>query len=51
MLRKMIQRMVMKYGMKGILIMVGDWAVKTSKGKKDDIVWNDTVKPFIEDNF
>tara|TARA_R100000687_G_C6380829_1_gene132540 strand:- start:123 stop:254 length:132 start_codon:yes stop_codon:yes gene_type:complete len=43
--------MVMKYGMKGILIMIGDWAVKTSKGKDDDIIWNETVRPFIEENF
>ena len=36
MLKKYIQRLVKRKGMKGLLIMVGDWAVSASKSKKDD---------------
>lgn len=51
MIKKIIERMVRKHGMKGLLIKVGDWGVKRSKGKEDDKVWNDVVKPFIQENF
>jgi hypothetical protein len=37
--------------MKGLLVKIGDWAVKSSPNKKDDEIWNDVVKPFIEDSF
>tara|TARA_B100000902_G_C26997423_1_gene758145 strand:+ start:381 stop:536 length:156 start_codon:yes stop_codon:yes gene_type:complete len=51
MFKRLIQRLVRKHGMKGLLIMVGDWAVKTSRSKDDDKIWHDEVKPFIESNF
>jgi|TARA_R100000742_G_C4279092_1_gene102898 hypothetical protein len=51
MLKKLIGRMVRKHGMAGLLVKIGDWAVKQSKGKDDDQVWNDVVKPFIKENF
>lgn len=37
--------------MKGLLIKIGDWAVAQSPGKNDDEVWEDVVKPFIEESF
>lgn len=51
MVKKLIERMVRKHGMKGLLIKVGDWAVKRSKGKDDDRIWKEQVKPFIIENF
>ena len=41
MLKKMIQRMVRKLGMKGLLILVGDYAVGATKSKKDDEIWEE----------
>tara|TARA_Y100001951_G_C11260405_1_gene252147 strand:+ start:898 stop:1011 length:114 start_codon:yes stop_codon:yes gene_type:complete len=37
--------------MMGLLLKIGDWAVKSSPNKKDDAAWNDVVRPFIKDNF
>ena len=51
MLKRMIRRLVKKHGMKGLLIMVGDWAVKQAKKESDAEAWELIVKPFIEDNF
>ena len=51
MLKIIKRRLVKKHGMKGLLIMVVDWAVKQSKKKSDDEAWELIVKPFIEDNF
>ena len=51
MIKKIIERMVRKHGMKGLLIKVGDWAVKRSKGQDDDKIWNEQVKPFIRNIF
>ena len=34
-----IAKQVQKHGLKGILIKVGDLAVKATKSKKDDEVW------------
>jgi|TARA_R110000824_G_scaffold392774_1_gene591402 hypothetical protein len=50
MLKKIIGRLVKKHGMKKLLIMIGDWAVKQSKKKSDDEAWEMIVKPFIEEN-
>jgi hypothetical protein len=47
MLRRIIQRLVKKHGMKGLLLMIGDHAVKATKSKEDDKVWAD-VKEFLE---
>ena len=46
MLKRMLQRLVKKHGMKGLLIIVGDHAVKATKTKDDDKVWAE-VKEFI----
>ena len=51
MLKKLVRSLVKKQGMKGLLIKIGDWAVSSSKNKDDDQIWNEVVKPFIEDNF
>ncbi len=47
MLKKMIGRLVKKHGMVGLLIMIGDVAVKQTKTKKDDEVWAE-VKELLE---
>ena len=51
MLKKLVKSLVRKHGMKGLLVKIGDWAVKSSPNKQDDEVWNNVVKPFIEENF
>ena len=51
MLKRLIKSLVKKHGMKGLLIKIGDWAVKSSPNKEDDKAWNEVVKPFIEDSF
>ena len=48
MLKKMIQRMLRKLGMKGLLILVGDYAVGATKSKKDDEIWEE-VKALLEE--
>ena len=41
MLKRIIQRMVKKLGMVGLLMMIGDYAVGATKSKKDDeIIFN-----------
>jgi len=47
MLKRMIQRLVKKHGMVGLLMMIGDYAVKATKSKKDDEVWEE-VKTLLE---
>ena len=39
MLKRIIQRMVKKLGMVGLLMMIGDYAVGATKSKKDDEIW------------
>jgi|TARA_R100001530_G_scaffold4815_1_gene6295 hypothetical protein len=51
MLKKVVRRLVKKHGMKGLLIKIGNWAVSQSPGDNDDQIWNEVVKPFIEDSF
>ena len=51
MLKRLIKSLVKKHGMKGLLIKIGDWAVKSRPIKEDDKAWNEVVKPFIEDSF
>ena len=48
MLKRMIQRLVKKHGMKGLLILVGDYAVGATKSKKDDEIWEE-VKALLEE--
>ena len=39
MLKALLAKAVKKHGLKGILIKVGDIAVKVTKSKKDDEAW------------
>ena len=41
MLKRMIGRLVKKHGMVSLLMMIGDYAVKATKSKKDDEVWEE----------
>jgi len=47
MLKRMIQRLVRKHGMKNLLILIGDYAVSATKSEKDDEVWEE-VKMLLE---
>jgi|TARA_R110002051_G_scaffold272507_1_gene332994 hypothetical protein len=47
MLKRVIGRLVKKHGMVGLLMMIGDYAVKATKSKKDDKVWEE-VKTLLE---
>ena len=44
MLKVLIDRLIRKYGMKKLLIMIGDVAVKYSKTKEDDKIWAQVKK-------
>ena len=44
MLKVLIGRLIRKYGMKKLLIMIGDVAVKYSKTKEDDKIWAEVKK-------
>ena len=47
MLKKVIRRLARKMGMVKLLMMVGDYAVGSTKSKKDDEVWEE-VKEMLE---
>ena len=47
MLKALLAKAVKKHGLKGILIKVGDIAVKVTKTKKDDKAWA-KVKKVLE---
>lgn len=47
MLKRIIGRLVRKHGMVGLLMMVGDFAVKSTKSKEDDQIWEE-VKVLLE---
>tara|TARA_R100001244_G_scaffold107231_1_gene79516 strand:- start:552 stop:704 length:153 start_codon:yes stop_codon:yes gene_type:complete len=47
MLKRVVQRMVKKLGMVGLLMMIGDYAVGATKSKKDDEIWEE-VKMLLE---
>tara|TARA_R110002020_G_scaffold34973_3_gene105942 strand:- start:94 stop:243 length:150 start_codon:yes stop_codon:yes gene_type:complete len=44
MINLVIGRMIKKYGMLKVLMIVGDLAVKTTKTKKDDEIWEKIKK-------
>jgi len=44
MLKMIIKKLVKKHGMKGLLIIVGDNAVKLTKSKEDDKIWEKVKK-------
>ena len=39
MLKLLLKKLIKKHGMKGLLIIVGDFAVKVTKSKEDDKLW------------
>lgn len=39
MFKMILKKAVKKHGLKGILIKVGDIAVRVTKSKKDDVAW------------
>ena len=47
MLKRMIARLVRKHGMVGLLLKIGDYAVKATKSKRDDEIWEE-VKTLLE---
>ncbi len=47
MLKRIIQKMVKKHGMVGLLLIIGDYAVGATKSKKDDKIWEE-VKMLLE---
>ena len=47
MFKRLLQRLVKKHGMKGLLLLVGDHAVKATKSKEDDKIWEE-VKILLE---
>ena len=47
MLKRIIGRLVRKMGMVNLIIMIGDHAVKASKSKKDDKIWEE-VKVLLD---
>ena len=44
MLKLVIRKLVKKHGLKKLLLLVGDFAVKATKSKKDDEIWNKVKK-------
>ena len=44
MFKLIIKKLIKKHGMKGLLIKVGDFAVKATKSKEDDKVWAEVKK-------
>lgn len=47
MLKRYIAKLVKKHGMVGLLLLIGDYAVKATKSKKDDEVWAE-VKALLD---
>jgi|TARA_B110000438_G_C15449679_1_gene494082 hypothetical protein len=47
MLKILVKKLVKKIGMVNLLLLIGDTAVKATKSKKDDKVWNE-VKTMLE---
>ena len=44
MLKLLISRAIKKYGLRRLLILIGDVAVKATKSKKDDVLWSKIKK-------
>ena len=44
MVKKNIARLIRKHGMKKVLLMIGDAAVKATKSKEDDKIWAQVKK-------
>jgi len=48
MFKVLLAKAIKKHGLKGILVKVGDIAVKVTKTKKDDVAWA-KVKKVLEE--
>ena len=44
MVKKIIARLIRKHGMKKVILMIGDAAVKATKSKEDDKIWAQVKK-------
>jgi hypothetical protein len=44
MLKLLIGKLAKKHGLKKLLLLIGDFAVKATKSKKDDKIWNKVKK-------
>jgi len=44
MIKLVVKRLVKKYGLKVLLLKIGDMAVKVTKSKKDDELWKKVKK-------
>jgi len=44
MIKLLIKRFIKKHGMKNLFMMIGNYAVKFTKSKKDDKVWTEVKK-------
>jgi len=44
MLKLVVKKLVKKHGLKKLLLLVGDFAVKATKSKKDDAIWSKVKK-------
>jgi hypothetical protein len=47
MLKMLLKKLIKKHGMKGLLIIVGDFAVKITKSKEDDKLWAKVKKLLV----
>ena len=47
MLNLILGRLIKKHGVLGVLVVIGDFAVKITKSKKDDKAW-DKIKKVIK---
>jgi hypothetical protein len=43
----LLKKLIKKHGMKGLLIIVGDFAVKITKSKEDDKLWAKVKKLLV----
>ena len=48
MIKLILGRLIKKHGLLGVLMVIGDMAVKGTKTKKDDKAWK-KVRPLIEE--
>jgi len=47
MLKILLGKLIVKKGLKKVLLLVGDYAIKASKSEKDDKIW-EKVKELLE---
>ena len=44
MIKVIVKKLVAKYGMKGLIVKIGDYAVTQTKSKDDDKIWKEVKK-------